>query len=120
VLLHSIRLEISFSRKGPFPALKGWGVSVENELIPLFPDCPGCYYEEFHKEVMTCLSFGFFHHSMERQIKTPANFQMRPTSLTKLARKEQVKGRFLIISWTQNIIVVVVLEFMFFSSENIP
>jgi hypothetical protein len=71
-MLHSIRLEISFPRKGPFPALKGWGVSVENELIPLLPDCPGCYYEEFHKEVMTCLSFGFFHHSMERQIKTPA------------------------------------------------
>jgi hypothetical protein len=71
-MLHSIGLEISFPRKSPFPALEGWGASAENEVVPLLPDCPGCYYEEFH-EVMTGLSFGFFHHSMERQIQAPTN-----------------------------------------------
>jgi hypothetical protein len=61
-------LEISFLGKSPFTALEEWGASVENEVIPLLPDCSSCYYEEFHEKIMVGLFFGFLHHSMDKEI----------------------------------------------------
>jgi hypothetical protein len=45
---------------------------------------------------------------------------MRPASLTKLAGEGQMEGHFLIVPRTHHTIVVAVLEFVFFSSENAP
>jgi hypothetical protein len=72
------------------------------------------------------LSFGFLygkanpHHGMERQIEVPTNFNVGPTSLAELVNEEQMKCRFLVVLQTHDTIVVVVLEFMSFPSENVP
>jgi hypothetical protein len=59
------------------------------------------------------------HHGMERQIDAPTNFNMGSTSLAELVNEEQMKDRFLVVFQTQHTIVVV-LEFMYFPSENVP
>jgi hypothetical protein len=109
-------LEIIITEKSPFPALDGWGASAKNKGIPLLLDYLGCHYEEFHEEAMVGLTFGFFHHSMKRQIHAPTNSQVGLASLTELAGEEQMEGCFLAVPQTQHTIVVVVLEFVFFPS----
>jgi hypothetical protein len=100
-------LKISFPTESPFPILEGWGTSAKNKVIHLFPNCRGCYNEEFHEEAMTGLTFGFFHHSKERQVKSPTDSQVRLASLAKLTGEEQVEGYFLTVCRTQHTIVVV-------------
>jgi hypothetical protein len=66
IILHSVWLEDCLERESVLLALKGGSTSIEYEIIPLLPDCPGRYYEEFHEEVVNGMPFGLFHHCMER------------------------------------------------------
>jgi hypothetical protein len=44
--------------------------------------------EEFHKETMGALVFGFLHHCMERKIEVLDDVQVRPIDLAELTGEE--------------------------------
>jgi hypothetical protein len=118
-LRHSAGLQGGLFDKSQFPSSEGWSSSVEDEIIPLLPNLPGSNYISFHEEIGAKLAFCFLHHSMEAKIKSPMNTQVIPASLAEGAAKEQVKDSFLTMSGAQHTTVVIVLEFMLFSSEDV-
>jgi hypothetical protein len=66
------------------------------------------------------LGFGFLHHVMKGPIKSPVNSYLLPTSLTELAGKEKAEGCLFTISRAQDTIVVVILEFVILSVQDVP
>jgi hypothetical protein len=81
-------MKICFIAEVSFPDMKGGGTSIKDQIISLFPDYPCDNDEEFHKENMGALVFGFLHHCMERQVEVPDDAQVRPTDLAELIGEE--------------------------------
>jgi hypothetical protein len=46
-----------------FPVLDGGSGSVEDIVIPLFPDVPCCYSKDLHEKGMLCGCLSYLHHS---------------------------------------------------------
>jgi hypothetical protein len=70
---HSGGLRSGLVEESYLPSSEGGTGSVEDEVIPLFPNLPSSNYESFHEEDRAELSFCLLHHSMERKIKSPVN-----------------------------------------------
>jgi hypothetical protein len=51
-------LNVGFIAEFSFPSTEGGLTLDEDKAIPLFPDCPTCYNEELHEEIMGRLPLG--------------------------------------------------------------
>jgi hypothetical protein len=79
---------------------------------------PDLDYKSFYEEVRAKLIFCFLHHSIEAKIKSLKNAQVILASLAQGAAKGQVKYCFFTMR-AQHTSVVIALELIFFSSENV-
>jgi hypothetical protein len=62
---HSVGLQGGIFGESQLPSSEGWSGSVEDEIIPLFPNLSDSNYKSFHEEVGFKLAFCFLHHSVE-------------------------------------------------------
>jgi hypothetical protein len=115
---HSVGLQGGLFGESQLPGSGEWSGSIEDEIIPLFPNLPGSNYKSFHEEVLNWL-FASSIIAWKAKIKSPMDTQVVLASLAKGAGKEQVKGCFLTVSMAQHTAVVIVLKFMFFSFEDV-
>jgi hypothetical protein len=67
VWIHPMSLEPSLLQEPSFPGLKGGQSSIEDEVVPLFPDQPGTYHEGLHKERIGELLPCICHHAVKIQ-----------------------------------------------------
>jgi hypothetical protein len=85
-------------------------------LLPNFPCRNG---ENLHEKGALILKLRLMHHLKEFQREIPTNSKMLPTRLTERAAEEQMESSFFSIVVAEHTIIVVSLEFLLFSSENI-
>jgi hypothetical protein len=55
-------LKIGFIAERSFPVVEGGHTPVEDKVVPLFPDGPRCYNEEFYEEIMGGMPLSILHH----------------------------------------------------------
>jgi len=66
----------SFERRLPSGNIRGFG--IENQIIPLNPDAPGTYHEDFHEKMNHRISFSFLDPLMYGKISIPVYIQDVP------------------------------------------
>jgi len=108
-------LKSSLIQKGAFPGGERGSSSVKYKVISLLPYVPGSNDEDLHKEGILILLFRLHHHLEEITLKVPVHIQVMPAGLTVRATQEEMKSSFLNIVITENTVVVVALQLVFFS-----
>jgi hypothetical protein len=93
--------------------------SIKNDVVSFFPDLPSPNNEYFHEEFRVEWFPHFFHHEVKLEIKSLWDTQMLPAPSTKRAREEEVEGGFFTLGRAEDTIVIIILEFVLLSSENI-
>jgi hypothetical protein len=88
IVLHSEGSKRNFIKETKLPRSKGGAISVEDEVVSMFPDLAGPNNEDFHEEVRIKRLSSLFHRSMKLKIKPLVEAQMLPTSYAKGTREE--------------------------------
>jgi hypothetical protein len=81
-------LKVGFVASISFPSTEGLQTPVEDKAGPLFPDCPTCYNEELHEEIMGRLPLSILHHVVKWEIKVSVDSKIGPTVLGEVTSKE--------------------------------
>jgi hypothetical protein len=87
-------LKSSLIQEAWFASLKAGPDFIEDEVVSLFPNQPGCNDEDFHEKIVGELTFGPIHHSVEISCKVPMDVEGAPTDLTERTGEEEVKSGF--------------------------
>jgi len=85
-LNHALSLEVIF------PTYNTCWASIKYQAIPLLPDMPSCYDEDFHEEIMVEVLFSQIYHVKEWSSSLPLNANLLPTGSCKGTAKEKMNG----------------------------
>jgi len=76
--------------------------------------------EDLHKEGILILLFRLHHHLEEITLKVPVHVQVLPAGLTEWTAEEEVESSFLNIPITENAVIVIALQLVFFPFKKVP
>jgi hypothetical protein len=83
-----VSLKGCFLKEGILPRMNGWLPSVEDAIIPLFPDQPSRNHKDFHEEGAFTILSSVMHHGMEVQIEFPSKTNLHLAFSTEGTREE--------------------------------
>ena len=114
-ILHSVSLDVAFILEDLFPTSNTWWTSFKNQTIPLLPDVPSCYDEDFHEKIVLKLLFSQFYHLKERCSNLPLDTKLLPTGSCKRTTEEEMKSSFFSLSIANDTVVVIPLNLVLLS-----